>query len=52
MDGPIGETRARGILLPKQARYQLRYTRKYMDLSHDDSKHNTRMSLKKQEETV
>ena len=27
MDGPSGETRTRGILLPKQARYQLRYTR-------------------------
>ena len=26
-DGPSGETRTRGILLPKQARYQLRYTR-------------------------
>ena len=26
--GPSGETRTRGILLPKQARYQLRYTRK------------------------
>ena len=25
--GPSGETRTRGILLPKQARYQLRYTR-------------------------
>ena len=24
--GPSGETRTRGILLPKQARYQLRYT--------------------------
>ena len=31
-DGPSGETRTRGILLPKQARYQLRYTRK---LKHD-----------------
>ena len=27
--GPSGETRTRGILLPKQARYQLRYTRKW-----------------------
>ena len=27
--GPSGETRTRGILLPKQARYQLRYTRKH-----------------------
>ena len=26
-DGPSGETRTPGILLPKQARYQLRYTR-------------------------
>ena len=26
-NGPSGETRTRGILLPKQARYQLRYTR-------------------------
>ena len=25
--GPSGETRTPGILLPKQARYQLRYTR-------------------------
>ena len=28
--GPSGETRTRGILLPKQARYQLRYTWIYM----------------------
>ena len=28
--GPSGETRTRGILLPKQARYQLRYTWMYL----------------------
>ena len=27
--GPSGETRTRGLLLPKQAPYQLGYTRKY-----------------------
>ena len=30
--GPSGETRTRGILLPKQARYQLRYTWIYANM--------------------
>ena len=33
-DGPSGETRTRGILLPKQARYQLRYTRIFGSVSY------------------
>ena len=41
--GPSGETRTRGILLPKQARYQLRYTW----LSCDEG-YYTHLSFKKQ----
>ena len=43
--GPSGETRTRGILLPKQARYQLRYTWKYLA-------HYTRTGKKMQLENV
>ena len=32
LPGPSGETRTRGLMLPKHARYQLRYTRKCLSI--------------------
>ena len=48
--GPSGETRTRGILLPKQARYQLRYTRLYKERaesSHPDTENTLYITFQK-----